>query len=243
MRQEGEYIKTYVSGLDERMEGGIPKGHIVLISGPCGSMKTTFAFNIVYHHVLEKRGKGGYITFEQSSTSLLSQMKGLRMDIEKVKDDLAVVDLGWLRKALVESKKEAEPEFEREIDWFDATLRQIKSYKDIIGYDVIALDSLEALSALSIISHPRNKLFHFFEALHDLKLTTLIVTEMQPDSQRFGGFGVESFLADGIIHLAMERVGKTVGRFLRVVKMREVNHPTDYFPLIVDRDGFKIVTK
>jgi len=28
-----ERIGTYVKGLDERMEGGIPKGHITLICG------------------------------------------------------------------------------------------------------------------------------------------------------------------------------------------------------------------
>ena len=41
----------------------------------------------------------------------------------------------------------------------------------------------------------------------------------------------------------MERTGRSVGRFISVVKMREVKHATDYFPLLVDESGFKIVTR
>ena len=69
------------------------------------------------------------------------------------------------------------------------------------------------------------------------------MTSMHPDTRRFGSYGVETFLADGLIHLEMEKMGKNVGRFISIVKMREVRHPTDYFPLLVDRDGFKVVTK
>lgn len=237
-----EPIRTYVNGLDERMEGGIPRGHIVLVCGPSGSMKSTMTFNIIYRYVKEKKGKAGYITFEQSSESITKQMKRFGMDPAIVKDDLAIIDLGWLRKALKDSKKEG-PMVEGSMDWFDATERQIRSYKELVGYDLIAVDSLEALFSISEVLKPRNRLFHFFESLKEMKITTIIISEMQPDTQKFGEYGIESFLADGIIHLAMERVGRTVGRFIRIVKMREVNHSNDYYPLIVDRDGFKIVTK
>lgn len=234
-------IKTSITGLDDRMEGGIPRGHIVLLCGPSGSLKTTLAFSILYHYVKDKKGKAGYISFEQNSASIMKQMKKFNMDVEPFKNEFPVIDLSWLRKALKEGKKEEGGQ--EAIDWFFATERQIKSYKEFIGYDVLAIDSLEALCSISDVGNPRTKLFHFFETLRDLKITTIIISEMQPDSQKFGEYGVEGFLADGIVHLAMERMGRSVGRFIRIVKMREVGHPTDYFPLIADKDGFRIVTK
>lgn len=241
MDEDAEIIKTNIMGLDERMEGGIPKGHIVLLCGPSGSLKTTLAFSMLYHYVRDRKGKAGYISFEQSNASITKQMRKFNMDIEPFKNELPVIDLGWLRKALKEGKKE---EGSQEVmDWIYATERQIKSYKDFVGYDVIAIDSLEALCSISDVDNPRNKLFHFFETLRDLRITTIIISEMQPDSQKFGEYGIEGFLADGIIHLAMERIGRSVGRFIRIVKMREISHPTDYFPLIADKDGFRIVTK
>ena len=47
-----EKIKTYIEGLDQRLEGGIPPGHIVLVCGTSGSMKSSLTFNIGYNFVL-----------------------------------------------------------------------------------------------------------------------------------------------------------------------------------------------
>jgi KaiC/GvpD/RAD55 family RecA-like ATPase len=244
MPETREMIKTYVRGLDERIEGGIPHGHIVLVAGPSGSMKSSLAFNIAYNHVREKKGKCLYVSLEQNRASIVRQMVKLGMNVEQFKEELTILDLSWLRKAMQDIRDMTkEQKGEETIDWFNATENQIKSYKDILNYNILILDSLEAILAIGELKNPRNQLFHFFETLRDLKLTTLVITEIESQSQQFGRYGVEAFLADGIIHLDMERSGRNVGRFIRIVKMREVNHSGDYFPLIVDKDGFKIVTK
>ena len=46
-------IPTYVKGLDERLGGGIPRGHVVLVSGPPGSFKSTLAFRILYRQAID----------------------------------------------------------------------------------------------------------------------------------------------------------------------------------------------
>lgn len=240
---ERDIIKTYVRGLDERLEGGIPGGHVVLICGPSGSMKSSFTFNIAYNHVKEKKGKVLYVSLEQNRTSLVRQMTRLGMNVENYKDELTILDLSWLRKTLQEIRDMSKDEKEEGIDWLLATEKQIKSYKDILNYNILILDSLEAVLAIGDLKNPRNQLFQFFETLRGLNLTSFIISEMESGSLVFGKYGIEAFLGDGIIHLDMERTGRNVGRFIRIVKMREVNHSNDYFPLIVDRDGFKIVTK
>ena len=45
-------IKTYIKGLDENLQGGIPEGHIVLVCGSAGTMKSSVSFNILYNEVL-----------------------------------------------------------------------------------------------------------------------------------------------------------------------------------------------
>jgi circadian clock protein KaiC len=42
-RVSGERLSTGIAGLDEMTEGGIPAGDVVLVAGPTGSGKTTFA--------------------------------------------------------------------------------------------------------------------------------------------------------------------------------------------------------
>jgi len=237
MHGKAESIKTYVGGLDERIEGGIPKGHIVLVCGEAGSMKSSFAMNLLYNYVKETDGKAIYISLEQNKESLTRHMQKLGMDLEALKENLAIIDLGWLRKELKEVTAE------EDINWFEALQFQIRKYQEHADYSLMVIDSMEALYVIANMENPRNMLFHFFEGLRDMNLTSFLIAEMEPDKRLFGSHGVESFLADGIVHLNMERTGRSVGRFISVVKMREVKHATDYFPLLVDSNGFKIVTK
>ena len=86
-------IKTYVNGLDPRLEGGIPKGHIVLISGTSGSMKSSLTFNIGYNYALDGFGKVLYISLEQNKESLIMHMTKLGMDFSKVENEFTILDL------------------------------------------------------------------------------------------------------------------------------------------------------
>ena len=71
MTSEGR-IATYVEGLDERMQGGIPRKHIVLVAGSSGSMKSTLTFSMLYNSVLNDNTSGIYVTLEQGKESLQS---------------------------------------------------------------------------------------------------------------------------------------------------------------------------
>ena len=64
------YVKTFVKGFDKELGGGIPYGHLVLISGSPGTMKSTLAYSIMYNNVIKSRMSGAYISLEQSAPSL-----------------------------------------------------------------------------------------------------------------------------------------------------------------------------
>ncbi len=232
-----EKIKTYIEGLDERMEMGIPHGHIVLICGTSGTMKSSVAFNIIYNYAKEKNGKSLYFSLEQNRESLVNHMAKLNMDIATIESNVTIMDFSWMRRELrdIEDKEG--------IDWLESIEFQIRNYKEKTDYDILVLDSLAAVYAVGNLQNPRSDLFHFFEFLREMNITAFLVSEMQEGEKTYGAHGVEAFLADGIIHLSMERTGRSVGRFINVVKMREVKHATDFFPLLVDEGGFKIVKK
>jgi len=234
--QDIERIGTYVKGLDERMEGGIPKGHITLICGRAGSMKSTLAWNIIYNSAKLKKTRCIYISLEQRGESLLRQMKKFGMDTAGM-EEIMIMDLGKLR-----STKELSIAPSQQ-DWMPAILRGITAYKGTFGCEIVVIDSLDALYTLSSMESPRVKLYHFIEGLRDLNLTVFLISEIRESDFKFGQFGVESFLSDGIIHIDLSREGKQVGRYIGIAKMRETNHVQGYFPLIADRTGFRIVTK
>ena len=51
-------IQTFIKGLDETMEGGVPKGHVVLLTGMPGSMKSSVGWNILHKNAKNKNIKG-----------------------------------------------------------------------------------------------------------------------------------------------------------------------------------------
>jgi circadian clock protein KaiC len=231
-----ERFPTFVGGLDELLEGGIPKGSVVLFSGRAGSMKSSLAFSILYNLAKTQKKKCVYLSLEQRSDSLIRHMKKLGMNPEGL-DNLMIVDLGKLRD-LTELDLTLEQK-----DWMPNLLDGIKAYNENLGCDIVTIDSLDALYALSPMPNPRIKLFHFIEGLRDMNITTFLITEIREEHTKFGHYGIESFLADGIIHMDLQREGKNVHLYIGIAKMRETNHSRDYYPLLVDKDGFNIVKK
>ncbi|MCK4455626.1 MAG: KaiC domain-containing protein, partial [Thermoplasmata archaeon] len=57
----GDRVRTHIRGLDEQLQGGVPRGSVVLIAGKPGTMKSSVAFNILYRNAKENRG-GAYVT-------------------------------------------------------------------------------------------------------------------------------------------------------------------------------------
>jgi KaiC/GvpD/RAD55 family RecA-like ATPase len=227
-----------VKGLDERLGGGIPRGHLVLLSGPPGSLKSTIAYRILYHEALARNASGLYLSMEQSRASLAAQMAAVGMDPAKAKS-VHVIDVRSLRRELEEIREQPR--------WLLGLRRQLGRYKEEMGCDLLAIDSLDALYALTPFENPRNEIFQFFEELRELEATTFLVSETGRDNTRLAKHEVEEFLADTIVHLRLREIdaglSTSVRRYISVVKMRGVQHDLDYYPLLVDRGNFEIVSE
>lgn len=224
-------VRTYIRGLDEQLNGGIPKGSIVLVAGKPGTMKSSIAFNILYNNV-KQEGKGAvYVTLEQSRVSLLENMAGLGMDAKGLESKLSVLDLALIRKKLQQLGNKS---------WIEVFRMYIDNLDKTMDISFIAIDSLPVLEVMSKFREPRDDLFRFFEWLRDLEITGLLIQEMQQDSDRFCANG-EDFLSDGIFHLDLRRDDLAVNLFLSVVKMRKTSHRRGYYPLIFDEGGFEVV--
>ncbi len=232
-------IPTQVAGLDERLDGGIPRGHIVLVAGPPGSLKSTFAYRILFHEARDRGAACLYLSMEQSHASLAAQMSSLGMPASEAKG-LHIIDVRALRREIEELREQPR--------WLLGLRRQLVRYKEESGCDILVLDSLDALYALTPFENPRNEVFQFFEELRDLGATAFLVSEMPRDGPvRFAHYGVEEFLADTIVHLRLREVdigmSTSVRRYIGVVKMRGVDHDLDYYPLLVDDGNFEIVSE
>ncbi len=244
-----ERMNLHVEGFDEKLGGGIPLNSVILISGTTGTMKSSLAFNIAYNEVKKNHKIALYISLEETFETLSAQMQHLGFsfkDIDVVqmgyelndlrkkkskifknkdKGGLIISDLGQVRKEL------ADKELAPNENWFLLTKSLIKEVKTQVGLDIVVIDSMSALHALSQIQNPRVRLFYFFEFLRDLKITSFLITESSYDNTKLSTFDEEIYLADGIIKLAMTNRHRKVSREISIVKLRIANATTDIFTL------------
>src|SRR5436853_6003666 len=67
-----ERLPTFVGRLDPFLEGGVPRGSVLAISGPGGSMKTSLALYILLKNRAAGR-RGVYVTVEESRDSKIGR--------------------------------------------------------------------------------------------------------------------------------------------------------------------------
>ena len=226
-------VRTFVEGLDESLEGGVPWGHVVLIEGAPGTMKSSLGFSILLQNAARTGLHCLYLSLEERGSSLLKQMGSLGLHLEVPKGSLVVLDPRTATNLLGEKK-----------DWLDGLREGIQSVKEQRGLDLIVIDSLEALEVLAKFKDRRREIYRLFEWLRDLGITSFLVTE-RPDWVVAGhvlqGRWDEEFLADGVIHLRMHLVTDSMAqRRLRVVKMRGTKHNTGYLAMDFDEGRFRV---
>src|SRR5947209_6750149 len=80
-------VKTHIRGFDEDvLRGGIPQGHVVLVRGASGTMKSSLAYYVLYHNALAG-SPGLYVTLEQTAAGLLEHVAGLGLKATSVSEE------------------------------------------------------------------------------------------------------------------------------------------------------------
>src|SRR2546429_9943546 len=236
---ETKKISTYIEGLGEVLGGGFPVGPVGLLSGLPGTMKSPLSYAILHRNAKERGARCLYVSLEQTRKSLEEQMAAMGFDVEGVRGDVHILDVGTIQKEI--GKSATKP-------WMEFLRRTLTTKKDIDGVDLIVVDSLEALEVLAKFSDRRTELFQFFEWLRDLGATTLVLAEAASEAPFLGLEAPqprrdETFLADGILELKMHQITDVeVQRRIRVSKMRGAHHRTGFSALVFEDGRFQVTS-
>lgn len=222
-------IPTHIERLDRILKGGIPRGHVILVNGAVGSMKSSLAYHILHHCAAEQGIRGMYFSLEQNRASILRQMESLGLSRDESRENLILVDMVDLRKAMAGE----------EGDWRSILMRYVQNVKKAKDFDLFVLDSLESFKAMSEFVFSREDLAELFEWFRDMELTTFLVSEKSPQELLESSQG-ELYLSDGAIELLMHENRDKVQRWMRIPKMRSVDIDPRYFSFLFDGRTFQL---
>lgn len=220
-------FKDAISGLDKMLEGDIPAGSVILVTGAEGTLKSGLVFNMLSNYLSKSDENGLYVTLEQTKESHLRNM--LSLGLEK-SDALHIFDYRDMRREW----KDREPNL------MEITEEIIDFYKEKDDISVFALDSLSVFySFLEVDS--RVSMYHFFSKLREDDLTSFMIMEdrrpFNPDNSGL----MECFLADGVIELGIIENPEDVKRYIRIRKMRAAKHSMQKHQLLVGKSGLYIL--
>ena len=219
--------KTGIEVLDNELNGGIPTGNTVLISGSSGTGKTTLSMQFLINGI--KLGEKGVFFTASETISKLKKYQGTfeYFDEKFIKSgDLTLIDLWSISDRLGlnperYSLQEATILFEviRDIT------KELKAKRLII-------DSITSLCyRLKTKEVIRDFIFKLGSSLSAIMCTTFLTSEVPPRVYQFSQYEIEEFIADGIIFLSdIERKGDLI-RTLQVVKMRGTSHARSKYVL------------
>ena len=225
-RKDIARVQTGFPVLDQMLAGGIPAGSITLLSGACGTGKSTFAMQFLYNGAKYCGEPGVYVTLEEDPKKLIENM------------DL----FGWDVKGLIDSKKLIV--IKPEIYKFDSIKRIIEDAIEKIGAKRLVVDSYSVM--LTYFSDPyevRNGLVQLDREIKKMDCTALVISDIKDNSEIFSTTGVEEFIVDGVIVLYLvksERHPLESERALAVRKMRATRHSLRPYMFDIGRDGITL---
>lgn len=228
-----ERVKTGIKGFDKLVEGGFPKGKIVLLSGTPGTSKTIFALQFLYNGATRFNENGLYVSFEEREQSLKSQ----------------ALQFGWDFGRLEKSNKARIVSIPAN-GIKEATAFEIISMAKKNSVKRLVIDSLSTLSIntpttyskvtdLTEISIKRF-MYTFINDLRDAgsDVTTLLIS--QTADGQLSRDTVSEFICDGIVLIKYESIGGEYSRNLSVRKMRETDNDEDIHPLEIGKNGIVV---
>ncbi|MFO8110862.1 MAG: ATPase domain-containing protein [Thermoplasmata archaeon] len=227
-------FRNNISGLDRIFVSDIKSPKVILITGPPGSMKTSFCYSVMTNYV-EKTGNFGlYTTLEETVDSHLSNMKSLGMDLSLRMQVSDITDIREIDQIMEEGE---------ETDYVEFLERMLRHFKEQKGdkFKIFALDSLGALySLMEHESNMRKKMFYFFKLLRDMDLYSFVVMERSMGAEA-NLLGNEGFLVDGVIMLGIDRNRGKLTRYMQVEKMRSCKHSMEKHAIEVGSNGIRIL--
>ena len=208
-----ERLSTGVSGLDEMLKGGIPRGYSAMIAGPSGSGKTVLAGQFIAEGV--KRGEPGVIAIFEKRPAGYLQTTSLGRDLDQMIRDgkVAIVYLRPLDLSVDETLYEV-----------SETIARMQAKRVVID----SLSGFEMAVSPGFREDFRESLYRLVGVLTGLGVTVMMTLEIEDAYTELRlGPRENAFLTDAIIMQRYVELDGALRRVMTVIKVRGSDHSKD----------------
>jgi len=217
-----ERLSTGVPGLDDLIEGGLLKESTTLVSGGAGTGKTIMSCQFLWQG-LQNGEKGLFITMEEDVDDIIDDAREFGWDFDEYRKEgmFDIVFLNPFRGSGLEDK--------------------IREAIDEVDADRVVIDSTSVFGMYTNSKgEVRKQLYELIKELKRAGVTSLLTSEIPDEEEGMSRFGVEEFVADGVILLTGYSLGEATFRSLQVVKMRRTEIDEDICNLHVTGEGISV---
>jgi len=234
-------IKSGIPGLDEVLEGGLPRNYAYAVVGAPGSGKTVMGAQFLYRGATQYGDNGVYVSLEEPTHSIANTMLRFNWNLFDLESQGKLV-------LLDASPHQDQPNAELKIRGgsvgtekfdLDGLLGAVAHARKNVAAKRCVIDSLMSIStAYTQQAGFRFRLLHFLRALSELELTTLILTESQ--TPVIHEYGLDSVLANGTFLLHTITENDVVNQVMEIPKMRGVKVQRRLMPYKITQSGIEV---
>jgi len=232
-----EKIPTGIRGFDEVLEGGVPMGRALLITGSTGTGKTVFTNEFLYRGITEHNENGVYVTFEEHPDDIIKNVRNFGWDFDKLirQKKLVFVDASPDKSS---TKETGEYDLSALVERIKYAIGKVKAKR-------IAIDALSMLfSKFSNKEAIREVIYSICDELKELKVTSVITAEKTGDNvNALSRYGVEEYVVDGVVELALEPGQQQFLRKMFIKKIRGVGYRSGVAEFDITNRGLEIFPK
>lgn len=222
-----EKTPTGVNGLDELLEGGLPRGRLLVLTGSPGTGKTVTALELLARAA--RRGEiGVFVAFEEGLESIRGNAEAFGWA-----DDLDGDGVHFIDGQVVDGLNSGEA--------FDlhGLLASLQALDEKTPLDWVVLDGVDVvLNWLTDANSIRREFVRFREWVHERGLHGILTAKrdgIAPEMEN-----TLSYVADVVISLHHQLSGRSALRDIRVEKMRGSAHSSNLNPMAITGDGLNV---
>ena len=241
-------VNSGMKGLDEILNGGLPKGRTILVVGSPGSGKTTFVMQFLASGA--KAGEPGlYVSLDEKPERLKADLYSFGWDIDGLEHSgkLTFIDATQLRRPAHHIGQGSVEEGAVSLTIPELTLgslvRTIKRVSAEEATQRVAVDPITSLM-LRYPEEPKRRraLLMFFDALESTGCSCIVTSELRT-SMLERRFQIEEYLSHGVVLLHTMVHDGNVIRAVQVEKMRGISHDAQLRPYQIGKSGIEVFPK